>query len=61
MKTYMLTAYNEKGENLLNLSFEATNDHEAKRQGEQLLTEKGLQEKTYRCSSPLGKLLLFQA
>lgn len=61
LNTYMLTAYNDKGENLLNEAFEATSDVEAKIYGEQLLQEKELLETTHRCTSPLGKLLLFHS
>lgn len=57
----MLTAFDPKGERLLNEAFEAANDDEAKAYGERLLSEKELIETTHRCTSPLGKLLLFHA
>lgn len=59
MKQYKLTVFEKNGEKLLDETFEAANDQEAKQKGEQLLKEKGYKEKTYRCTSPAGKLLLF--
>lgn len=61
LKTYMLTAFDPLGKRLLNESFEAAHDHEAKAYGERLLSEKELLETTHRCTSPLGELLLFHA
>lgn len=61
MKTYMLTAFSPKGEVLLNEAFDAATDLDAQTQGEQMLSEKDLLDKTYRCSSPLGKLVLFNS
>jgi len=59
MKTYKLTAFESTGEKLLDESFEAQTDEEAKRIGENILNEKQLADKTHRCVSPEGKLLLF--
>ncbi|HYK72813.1 MAG TPA: YhzD family protein [Pseudoneobacillus sp.] len=59
MQTYKLTAFEANGEKLLDDAFQAANDVEAKVKGEQLLQEKNLLEKTHRCVSPTGKLLLF--
>ncbi|WP_066367958.1 YhzD family protein [Neobacillus fumarioli] len=59
MKTYKLTAFEANGEKLLDEAFQAENDDAAKKQGEQILEEKNLLEKTHRCISPSGKLLLF--
>lgn len=59
MKTYKLTVFEENGEKLLDESFEAENDDAAKEIGGKLLDEKGFSEKTHRCTSPLGKLILF--
>lgn len=59
MKTYKLTAFEANGEKIIDESFQAENDDAAKTQGEKLLTEKNLLEKTHRCTSPSGKLLLF--
>jgi hypothetical protein len=57
--TYKLTVFEPTGEKLLDESFTAENDDQAKKQGEKLLKEKSYENKTYRCISPLGKLLLF--
>jgi hypothetical protein len=59
LKTYKLTVFEANGEKLLDESFQATNDTEAKTKGEQLLQEKNFLEKTHRCVSPTGKLVLF--
>ncbi|MET1029457.1 YhzD family protein [Domibacillus tundrae] len=59
MKTYTLTIFEKNGEKLLDQSFEALSDEEAKSRGSQLLQEHGSEEKTHRCTSPEGKLLLF--
>jgi len=59
VKTYKLTAFEANGEKLLDEAFQAENDDAAKKQGEQILEEKNLLEKTHRCISPSGKLLLF--
>lgn len=59
MQTYKLTAFEANGEKLLDEAFQAASDVEAKAKGEQLLQEKNLLEKTHRCVSPTGKLLLF--
>lgn len=59
MKTYKLTVFEENGEKLLDEAFQAGNEEEAKGIGEKLLIEKGFAEKTYRCTSSDGKLVLF--
>lgn len=56
---YKLTAFDPNGHKLIDETFEANNDSEAKIQGEQLLKEKNLLEKTHRCTSSSGKLILF--
>ncbi|WP_160724610.1 YhzD family protein [Bacillus sp. USDA818B3_A] len=61
MKTYKLTAFEANGEKILDESLQAENDEAAKKQGEQLLLEKQLLEKTHRLTSPAGKLLLFHS
>jgi len=61
MKTYKLTVFEANGEKLLDESLQAVNDEAAKKQGEQLLQEKQLLEKTHRLTSPSGKLLLFHS
>lgn len=59
MKNYKLTAFEPTGEKILDEAFQADNDDAAKEHGEKLLSEKSLLEKTHRCTSPSGKLLLF--
>ncbi|MCL6572067.1 MAG: hypothetical protein K6T88_10350 [Bacillus sp. (in: Bacteria)] len=61
MKTYKLTAFETNGEKILDESFNADHDVAAKELGEKLLSEKNLVEKTHRCTSPSGKLLLFHS
>jgi hypothetical protein len=59
MPIYKLTAFEANGEKVFEKTFEAANDQEAKQLGESLLKEKGAMEKTHRCTSSAGKLLLF--
>ncbi|MFP5110838.1 YhzD family protein [Bacillaceae bacterium C204] len=61
MKTYKLTAFERNGEKILDESFQAEHDDEAKEIGEKLLSEKSLLERTHRCASPSGKLILFHS
>lgn len=56
---YKLTVFEKNGEKLLDESFEARNDEEAKERGQQLLQQHAYEEHTHRCTSPLGKLVLF--
>lgn len=57
--TYKLTIFAKNGEKLFDYSFEADSDQEAKKRGAQLVQEQASEEKTYRCTSSDGKLLLF--
>ncbi len=59
MKTYFVTAYEKNGKKILDETFEAANDTEAKQKGEEILKEHQALEKTHRVVSPEGKLLLF--
>ncbi|MEN2466703.1 YhzD family protein [Ornithinibacillus sp. FSL M8-0202] len=59
MKTYVLTVFDKSGEKLLDESFQAANDQEAKKTGEERLAQKGYLEHTHRCVSPEAKLVLF--
>jgi len=59
MKTYKLTVFEQDGEKIMEESFQAENDDSAKEIGGRLLDEKGYHDKTHRCTSPAGKLLLF--
>lgn len=61
MDTYKLTAFEQNGEKLIDASFQAATDDEAKEIGTKLLEEKNLADKTHRCTSPRGKLILFHA
>ncbi|MES1039597.1 YhzD family protein [Peribacillus simplex] len=58
-RIYKLTVFEPTGEKLLDESFTAENDEQAKELGENLLKEKNYQGRTHRCTSPLGALLLF--
>lgn len=59
MKTYKLTVFEPNGEKVIDEAFEATDDNQAKEIGEKLLEEKGALNKTHRCTSSSGKLILF--
>ncbi|MGE8205115.1 YhzD family protein [Heyndrickxia sp. NPDC080065] len=59
MGIYKLTAFEPNGEKILDEAFEANSDNEAKAKGEALLKENNASEKTHRCTSPDGKLILF--
>ncbi|WP_174730564.1 YhzD family protein [Mesobacillus harenae] len=60
MEIYKLTAFEKNGEKILDESFQASNDDEAKELGAKLIEEKSLSEKTHRCTSPRGKLIIFR-
>lgn len=59
MPVYTLTAFDKTGSKLVDESFEAASEAEAKEKGEALLIEKGVYDSTHRLVSPAGKLLLF--
>ncbi|GGJ92340.1 hypothetical protein GCM10007063_13700 [Lentibacillus kapialis] len=59
MKTYFLTVFDKLGERLLNETFEASSNDEAKEIGTKRLDEEGYSEHTHRCVSPDAKLVLF--
>lgn len=61
MKSFKITVFEKNGEKLLDETFQANTDTEAKEIGEKLLREKGFEEKTHRCTSPEGKLILFHS
>lgn len=60
MGVYILTVFEKDGSKMLDESFEATTEAEAKSKGASILQEKGLHEKIHRCTSSAGKLVLFQ-
>ncbi|HEX6594467.1 MAG TPA: YhzD family protein [Bacillota bacterium] len=59
MKTYFLTAFESTGEKLLDDTFKAQHHDEAKVIGQEKLEKEGYSEKTHRCVSPDGQLVLF--
>ncbi|WP_337018030.1 YhzD family protein [Oceanobacillus massiliensis] len=59
MKSYSLTVFDKSGEKLLDESFTAVSDQEAKEIGKAQLLEKGFAENTHRCVNPQAKLILF--
>ncbi|MFD1849989.1 YhzD family protein [Oceanobacillus bengalensis] len=59
MRNYHLTVFEKSGEKLLDETFPAENNDDAKKLGEKLLEEKGYSEHTHRCVSPEAKLVLF--
>lgn len=61
MKTYTLTVFEKTGETLLEENFEAPNDDDAKKIGEEKLSENNYLEHTHRCVSSAGKLILFHS
>lgn len=61
MKVYKLTAYESTGKLIIEETFEADSDEQAKEKGQHLLVEKNLLEQTHRLASPTGKLLLFHS
>ncbi|MBM7715084.1 YhzD family protein [Siminovitchia sp. FSL H7-0308] len=59
MGTYYLTAFEKTGKTLLDETFEANNESEAKEKGNAILAEKGLLQHTHRCTTQAGQLVLF--
>lgn len=59
--SYKLTAFEANGEKILDQELQAENDLTAKEAATKLLAEKDLTKKSYRFTSPLGKLLLFHS
>lgn len=59
MRTYVLTVFSQTGEKLLDESFTASSDVEAKEIGQARLTDEGYSEHTHRCVTPEAKLILF--
>lgn len=56
---YVLTVFDKSGEKLLEESFVASSEKEAKEIGERKLQENNYLEATHRCTSSAGKLILF--
>lgn len=61
MKTYKLTAFEQTGKLIVEETFTASTDEEARDKGRALLEEKDLLNQTHRVVSPAGKLLLFHS
>ncbi|TCT23649.1 YhzD-like protein [Melghiribacillus thermohalophilus] len=59
MKTYYLTVFEKDGSKLLDETFQARDDNEAKQRGMEKLKEKGFEEHTHRCAAPEGHMVLF--
>lgn len=59
MKSYYITVFGKKGKLLVEKSFEAATDDEAKNEAFNFLTHKGYDQQTHRCVSEDAKLLLF--
>ncbi|MFD1360972.1 YhzD family protein [Lentibacillus salinarum] len=59
MRQYFLTVFDKSGEKLLDESFDASGNDEAKQIGRKRLDEEGYHEHTHRCVSPEAKLVLF--
>lgn len=60
MATYYLTVFEKDGEKLLDEGFEAQSEKEAKEIGQRRLEENNFTDKTHRCTSSAGKLVLFR-
>jgi len=59
MKAYVLTVFAQDGTQLFEETFEASNDDDAKKIGEQKLADQGYGEHTHRCVAPEGHMVLF--
>ena len=59
MKTYALTVFDKSGHKLLDETFEAANNEEAKKIGQTRLEDEGYSNHTHRCVTEDAKLLLF--
>lgn len=59
MKNYVLTVFSKEGEKLLDESFTAQNDEEAKELGQKRLDENDYSEHTHRCVAENARLVLF--
>ncbi|MFD1017739.1 YhzD family protein [Thalassobacillus hwangdonensis] len=59
MKVYTLTVFEKDGTKLMDENFEAQNDDDAKKIGQNMLEDKGYAEYTHRCVSQSGYMVLF--
>ncbi|WP_270182423.1 YhzD family protein [Alkalihalobacillus sp. CinArs1] len=60
MEKYIITAFEKDGTTILDDSFEAQNDKDAKKIGQEILNEKGFESKPARVVSSTGKLIVLQ-
>lgn len=56
-----MTAFEQTGKQIMDETFTAENDEEARDKGRAILEEKELLKQTHRLASPAGKLLLFHS
>lgn len=56
-----MTAFEQTGKQIMDETFTAETDEEARDKGKAILEEKGLTKQTHRLASPAGKLLLFHS
>ncbi|HLS07166.1 MAG TPA: YhzD family protein [Bacillota bacterium] len=59
MKNYYITVFEKNGKLLIEKSFQAATDDEAKNEAFNFLTHEGYAEQTHRCVSEDANLLLF--
>ena len=59
MEKFRITAFEKNGELILDEQFDAPNETEAKKIGEDKLHSISAFDKTHRCINPKGKLILF--
>lgn len=59
MTDYTLTVFSKKGEKLLDETFSAESDADAKKIGQERLEEENYSEHTHRCVAPNARLILF--
>lgn len=61
MANYVLTVFERSGKLLLDETFEAENDEQAKEIGLKRIQEEGYENHTYRCVAPNARLVLFHS
>ncbi|MGP4082382.1 YhzD family protein [Pseudalkalibacillus sp. R45] len=59
MKMYIITVFDNKGEKIYEESFEAADNNEAKKIGQDILADNDYENHTSRVTSPSGELVLF--
>lgn len=61
MKDYVLTVFEKNGNKVLDQTFSASSDQEAKEKGINILEENNYSAYTHRCVTSDGKLILFSS